>query len=370
MSFKVIMKRSLNIIKKMFIENKDNQHVLDKLENQIINTLPIQVKTWQYEHEKSNIKSKMNCFIENFFNSEITYLHCKNKNMYIEYDGKNYKQISEDNLLYNILEEISKIKELREKKQEIKDLIFDKIRQNIFEQSIPESITIQSIINYLWPVLFKTKAESKYFLCLLGDNILKKKVQCNYVISEKSHKFIKHIGDCYKDYFNNRDIVSNFNRYLKQDKKNRLLDFHLNIDKEYYWKFFIDNFILNLISVSLHYSNRYDNSEKYLQNKLENKEKIMIFKDNNNVYNLINYFYNQEIVQKDNSYLTLKEVYYLWCSFLETENIPFLFKEEKANNLLNEYLLSQEMKINNQEKHIYKFIYNEKIEVFREFNVF
>ena len=28
------------------------------------------------------------------------------------------------------------------------------------------------------------------------------------------------------------------------------------------------------------------------------------------------------------------------------------------------------MKINNQGKHIYKFIYNEKIEVFREFNVF
>ena len=65
-------------------------------------------------------------FYRKFFNSEITYLHCKNKNMYIEYDGKTIKkQISEDNLLYNILEEISKIKELRERKQEIKDLIFE-----------------------------------------------------------------------------------------------------------------------------------------------------------------------------------------------------------------------------------------------------
>jgi len=371
MSFKIIMKKSLNVIKRLFIEYKHNQYVLDKLENLIIHTLPVQVKTWEYEAEKSNIKTKMNSFIETFFNSEITYLYCKSKNMYIEYDGKNYKQISEDNLLYNILEEISRIKELREKKQEIKDLIFQKIKQNIFEHSIPESITIQTIINYLWPVLFKSKVESKHFLCLLGDNILKKKTTCNFVISEKSYKFIKHIGDCYKDYFSNRDIVTNFNRYLKEDKMNRLLDFDLNIDNEYYWKFFIDNFILNLVSVSLHYSNRYDNSEKYLQSKIENRKKIMIFKNKDNVFNLLDYFYNQEIIQKEDCYLNLEEIYYLWCSFLSNENIPFLFKEEKAKSLLDNYLLSHnEMKIMNQEKFRYKFIHNEKIDLLRKFDFF
>ena len=126
------MKKSLNVIKRLFIKYKNNPYVLDKIENQIIHTLPIQSKTWEYEAEKSNIKTKMNYFIETFFNSEIVYLYCKSKNIYIEYDGKNYKQISEDHLLYNILEEISRIKELREKKQEIKDLIFQKIKQNIF----------------------------------------------------------------------------------------------------------------------------------------------------------------------------------------------------------------------------------------------
>ena len=39
---------------------------------------------------------------------------------------------------------------------------------------IPESTTIQYVIQHLTPILFRSKSEVKYFLTLLGDNILKK----------------------------------------------------------------------------------------------------------------------------------------------------------------------------------------------------
>ena len=61
----------------------------------------------------------------------------------------------------------------------------------------------------------------------------------------------------------------------KYKTKNRLLDFNLNVVNEVYWKFFIDHFILNLVAVSIHYSIRYDNSEKYLNSKIDNTFKIL-----------------------------------------------------------------------------------------------
>ena len=87
--------------------------------------------------------------------------------------------------------------------------------------------------------------------------------------------YISHIVDCYHDYFQNKDIINNFNLNFHKQRKNRLIDFNLNVDNEYYWKFFIDHFILNLVVVSIHYSHRYDDSETYL--KIKYKIKIKNF---------------------------------------------------------------------------------------------
>ena len=35
---------------------------------------------------------------------------------------------------------------------------------------------IQRVINYLFPIYFKSKFHAKYFLVLLGDNMIKKRI--------------------------------------------------------------------------------------------------------------------------------------------------------------------------------------------------
>lgn len=365
------MKDSINIIKNLFATYKDNEYVIKKLNDKIRNMLPIEVMAWKYESEKRQNKSKINEFISNFF-FEKTYYYSIKQKLFVVYDGKDYKEISEDNLLFDILEKITAIKELQEQKQEIKDIIMEKIKKNNFKHSIPESMTIQTIINYLHPVIFKTKEETKYFLCILGDNILKKtQNEFNYIISEKAEKFIKHIGDCYSDYFNNKIIIQNFSKAYKNKNKNRLLDFNLNVGNELCWKFFIDNFILNLVAVAQHYSIRYDNSEKYLKNKIENQDKILLFdnydENNNTNISLINYFYNQCIDLDENSYISLEELYYLLRSFLNKENIPFMFLKEDIINKLLVYLKTNGLIVkDNKIEHIS----NKKIGLLREFDKF
>lgn len=365
------MKESLKIIKDLFTTYKDNDYVIKKLNDKIKNTLPIEVLAWKYESEKKHNKSKINEFISNFF-LEKTYYYSKKQNLFVVYDGKDYKEISEDNLLFEILEKITTIKELQEKKQEIKDIIMEKIKKNSFKHSIPESMTIQTIINYLHPVIFKTKEETKYFLCILGDNILRKtKNEFNYIISEKAEKFIKHIGDCYSDYFNNKVIIQNFLKSYKYKIKNRLLDFNFNVANELCWKFFIDNFILNLVAVAQHYSIRYDNSEKYLKNRIENQKKILLFdnydENNNTNISLINYFYNKCIDLDMNSYVTIEELYYLLRSFLNKENIPFMFSKEDIIKKLVVFFETNGIVVDDNK---IKNISNKKIGLLRDFNKF
>ena len=367
------MNNSVEIIRKLFFQFKNNEYVIKKLEEKIANTLPIEVLSWKYESEKRHDKSMMNTFVNDFFNTDITYYYSKKQDMFIVYDGKDYKVISEDNLLFEILEKISKIKELHEKKQEIKDIIINKIKLNKLDNSIPESITIQTIITYLYPGIFKTKAESKYFLCILGDNILKKnRGKYNFIINEKSNKFISHIADCYHDYFQNKDIINNFNLNFHKQRKNRLIDFNLNVDNEYYWKFFIDHFILNLVVVSIHYSHRYDDSETYLKNKIQNKNKILILDDyketieNNN--SLLDYFYKLYISNENDKTISSEEMYYIWCLFLSNENIPNIFNEAKIKKYLAKFL--KEKKNVLEEGNIYKNVTNDKIIMLREFSNF
>ena len=365
------MKESISILKNLFTTYKDNEYVIKKLNDKIKNTLPIEVMAWKYESEKKYNKSKINEFINNFF-IEKTYYYSKKQNLFLIYDGKNYREISEDNLLFEILEKITAVKELQEKKKEIKDIIMGKIKKNNFNHSIPESFTIQTIINYLHPVIFKSKEETKYFLCILGDNILRKtKNEYNYIISEKAEKFIKHIGDCYSDYFNNKIIIQNFMKTYKYKSKNRLLDFNLNIGNELCWKFFVDNFILDLVAVAQHYSIRYDNSEKYLKNRIENQSKILLFdnydENNNTNISLINYFYNQCIDLDVGQYITVNELYYLLRSFLNKENIPFMFSKEDIIKKLIIYFETNGITVNENK---IKNISNKKIGLLREFNKF
>ena len=59
-------------------------------------------------------------------------------------------------------------------KQKTKINVMKKIKDQNILFNIPESITIQNVLEALTPVFFRNKAETKYFLTVIGDNILKK----------------------------------------------------------------------------------------------------------------------------------------------------------------------------------------------------
>ena len=359
------MKKSIEKIISLYEENSENKELCDKITSYICNRLPIEVVCWKKEYDKNKINIEKNKFINNFLNDDSNqFYYIEDTDIFVKYNNLNYSLIDEDELLYLILTEISKNKLLLSKKQMIKDIIIKEIKTNKLGAGIPESNTIQNIINYLYPVLFKTKSEAKYFLCILGDNILKKTKNKYYISRSEYMIFLNHINNCFRDYYNYdiiNNIYCNFDKVIKENKilkDSRILDFKQSMQNQRFWQHFLDQNILNIISVAIHYSQRYD-SEEYLRTKIEYKDKILYFK-NNTKDDIIQHFKNKYIIEKKDEKILKKELHYLWTLFLIEENIPNIFLESSFfykffnMNQMTEYLN----------------IFSDKLLVARKFNFF
>ena len=368
------MQKSINQIISLYQDNKCNTEVLDKITSFICDRLPIEVVCWKKDFDKNKINHEKGKFISDFLNEESNqYYYIEETEMFIKYDNLNYSLINEDELLYLILSEISKNKLLLSKKQQIKDIIIKEIKTNKFGSGIPDSNTIQNIINYFYPVLFKTKSEAKYFLCILGDNILRKNINMYYFMRSNSEVFLNHINNCFNDYYNYK-INSNFHYNIQNLTKQlnyedirlkmRILDFKQSINNTRFWKHFLEQNVLNIISVAIHYSGRYDNSEEYLNHKIEDKEKILYLK-NNTKDDIIEKFTKKNICKEKGKNITKNELYYIWELFLIEENIPSIFEVkglfyEKFNKI------NKIIDINNY----YLDLFSDKLLVARQFNLF
>jgi hypothetical protein len=127
--------------------------------------------------ELEEIEEKSYDDIIKFFFENTCYYYNSTTNLYIEYND-NYKFINENNMLHSILTFISKYQDIylltSNQKQTIKVKIQKKIKERSIYDTIPESITLQNMISFLYPNIFTQRNISKYFMITLGDIILKK----------------------------------------------------------------------------------------------------------------------------------------------------------------------------------------------------
>lgn len=365
------MEKSLSMVMELYKKYESNDFVIEKLNETICNKLPIEAVCWYKQYEKKNNNTK-NKHIIQFMTGKIQYFYISKSDFYIQYDGKNYLQIGEDELLYKILSKITEKKILLSDKQEIKDIIINKIKNTHIKDGIPESITIQNIINYFYPVLFKTKAEAKYFLTILGDNILNKKTEMKHILCKNSKIFLNHILFCYKDYFNSNNIISSFKSLVKNELYDnfRLIDFKDTINNQVYWQFFVEQNILNIVSVAIHYSQRYENSETFLKEKVDCDINNILFFENNNQEKIVDMFCNNYLVDISGDSLKEEEIKYLWLKFIEYKNIPELFDDYSLQKSLlklsNEIIMKNDTLLYKTHENIYIFrkfleFWNEKI---------
>jgi len=157
------MSLSLN---NLYEKYKDQPEVLSKMEEYLNKQFPHALELFVTRiNRKQNLEKQSQLYIDKFLNNpEQQYFYNHQTDLFIFYNGENYSIINEDTIWHLLLSDISTKEELIPWKHKIKNLAIKHIKEKPITQSIPESTTIQYVIQHLTPTLFSSKSEAKYFL--------------------------------------------------------------------------------------------------------------------------------------------------------------------------------------------------------------
>ena len=328
-------------ITQLYEKHKKAPKTLEKLSYYVEKQLPALLDKYDAQQKRRVIlEMESKKYINQFLSSpENQYFYIKNTDTFIEYDGIDYKIIPEDNLWFKILNDITEKKTLLEWKQQIKSKLIEYIKEKNLLNSIPESQTIQNMINFFTPILFTNKEKVKYFFAIVGDNILGKTSQNNYFVQEKSKEFFEILENLSGYYFDNKfNISQNFkHKYRGQNYNNsRLIYFKNNIKNKSVWFSFIKENFLNFIVLCCHYSTRYINAENYALARQDSFKNEVFYLKQNDKSSIIDKFTNEFTYVKENSKIHTSDMHFLWNLFLKRKNMENIIYKVELENILRE----------------------------------
>jgi hypothetical protein len=312
----------INIINDLYEKNKSNQFVLNRIRHHLYQ-LPQQIehemKNYQENKNKTLLLSKEQEIFIQVFLEKNSYFYNSINNTFFEYNSKEFIVIKEDDITHKLLSTISKQKVLMNWKQKTKVDILKVIKDRNIFKCTPESETIQVVIKYLFPTIFETKNYAKYFLTIIGDILLKKN-QVIYLISPQFKKIIADIEDISSkclgiNTISNQFVTKHHENHLYENY--RLLKINSNFCNNI-WKDTLKTIGLNLLCVAIHYSNRYESAELFLENKLEDSLKTYtLFLKSNKEEDIIDDFCDKFIIKSDTLNLNWKDIHFLWKEYLQ-----------------------------------------------------
>jgi hypothetical protein len=317
-----------------------NPYMLSKTNNYIINQLPTildNINTTHIERQQriEELTQNQDQFIESFLNNN-QYFYIPSTENFFFYDGIHYQQFNEDDILYHILSTISREKELSSWKQSTKNAIMKRIRENSLIKSIPESETIQFVIDSLCPLLFKSRTEAKYFLTILGDNIQRKNNNIIHYIDAKSKHFIRNFNNFCQMWIGQSFYQTFKHKYHDHDYNDcRVITISDFVKVETVWNSIITQTGLDMICVACHYSERYGSSDNYALQYSNDADLIhdVFYLKQNTTSDIIKTFVSEYLnveprttlnidTLSRNTQITWRDMQYLWKNFLEARRLP------------------------------------------------
>lgn len=333
-------------VDKLYEMYKDNDYMLQRIYNHVVLHLPNTLETESKNHEKrinlnTSLSEEQQIFIQVFL-SKNNYYYLPQSGFFYEYNGKDYFIVKEDDIIHNLLSSISRDRTLLQWKHKTKLTVLKQIKERHLFTSIPETDTIQNVLSVLYPAIFSSKNYAKYFLTILGDNILKKNTHLTFFISPKlrqllnelEHVSISSIGN---DNVSFKFVVKHHESHLFDNY--RIIKINETISTDY-WRDILKKIGLNLLCVAAHYSNRYEHSDTFLANMVDNEltDSVCLLKKTT-PSDIVNQFI-EECLDKTNAtdeyQIEWKNLHFVWKQFLSSKELPNVIYSTQLKNLLSE----------------------------------
>tara|TARA_B100000925_G_scaffold87523_1_gene63021 strand:- start:31776 stop:33419 length:1644 start_codon:yes stop_codon:yes gene_type:complete len=313
----------------MFILEKysDNINTLNHIDYYINNRLDGNIKKIASSNHNDSVIKEREYFINKFLcSTDNIFYYVETNDIFIHYDLNHYKIFEEDSLRSEIYNDIMQNHpNLSNYKFDIESEIINELKKETLFNCIPESSTIQNVINCLMTFFFDIKESAKYFCCVMGDFILKKSVEQVYCVNNEILEFITLFEKTIADRLGDIGLITS-NQFVC----NKVLDTKLNKHRLIYsqtnskvtlWTEFLNKYAIDIYAVCIHYSKRYLNSEKYIASNRKKLEKILYLK-NNSVKKIIQQFSMRKFKTDTQTSITYENMEYLWYSYLKNECLP------------------------------------------------
>lgn len=318
----------LSLLKKY----KKCDYAIQRIDKHINNYLP---KLIDNEYDNYQKRLDRNIYLSNeqkvfvqIFLSKNKYFYLTNNNCFYEYNDKSYYIVKEDHIIHNLLSSISKEKKIMPWKYKTKLMVLKLIKERSLLQTIPETFTIQNILNIICPSIFKTKNEAKYFLTIIGDNILKKTQEVIFLVNQKTKKLLNNLDNISSLSIGHHNITFNFMTKYHENhnyENYRLIRINETFSPDI-WKDTLNNIGLDLLCVAIHYSNRYINSDNFVELKADDELKSYIYHlKNNSSKDIVINFINQSLIKTNNTYnnkIQWKSLHFIWKQYLNSLYLP------------------------------------------------
>jgi hypothetical protein len=342
------------IIDDLFEKYKGNSYILQRLQMYLTN-LPTMLDTEnkRYDDRISRI-NELTLEQDNFYKvflSKHQYFYMPYNNIFYEYDGKTYKIVKEDDIHHHLLSTITDEGKLMAWKHKTKQNIIKQIKERSLFKSVPETYTIQNVLSF-FNTVFETKTETKYFLTVIGDCILKKNIYPGatlmFFVSSNIKKLVSFI-DSITYITTGNSILNNFiSKYHDTHDLSlyRLIKTNDNFNSiaSDLIKDVLNKIGIDLLCVAAHYSERYNNSDQFLINlpKEDPIKEYTMFFTLNTTNKIVDEFVSQciETVSiNENIYnLSWKNIHYIWKLYLSSINLPNMMYSNNLKTLLKERL--------------------------------
>ena len=371
---------------------ENDEYMTLKLHTYLCNQLPNileNAKNTQLQRVIRNeeLMNEQEQFIQTFLTNNV-YLYVPSSERFFCYDGLHFKCTNEDNIIYHVLTTINHDRGLMAWKQKTKISTMKKIRENHLLKYIPESETIQLILKLLYPAVFTTRNEAKYFLCVLGENIMKPHSSNTLIhyIDHNAKQFIRELNNIIQYFIGGNNVYTIKYKYHDHSYDDcRIIKTNSNIKHENTWQHIIQQYGIDLLCVACHYSQRYTSSDHFLQNYSNDTLLIdsAFYLKNNTPSDIVASFIEQYIIINNNTvdpttvfhdseldiqqirspYVSWKDMMYLWKLFLNKKELPPIMFQQTFKQLVIEKL----QKHYNEEKDLFISISSKDLPIVKQF---
>ena len=309
-------------VEALFKKYESNEYMTNRLNIHIDTILPNTIEM-EFETHKdrllrtSSLQNTQETFIKVFLNKhKYYYLHASG--FYYEYVDDTYYIRKEDDIHYKLLSTISEDRVLMDWKYKTKFNIIRQIKERNVLATTPNTATIQRVLNAIYPSFFPSKNSAKYFMTVIGDNILKKQTPIR-IINKYSTIFSE--IDCISPIIGANNLTSNFACKYNDNhvySQYRLLQASDPFPAADAWRNIIQSLNLDFLCVASHYSNRYESSEKFLQTNADDALKNhSLYLFNNTPDEIITKFIEHSTQAADDTFkISWKQLHYIWKQYL------------------------------------------------------